>query len=106
MIRRPPRSTLFPYTTLFRSLLAAGFPAGTVTVVPSGIDPAEVRRAAAPPLDVPSRPGLPHRAPPVTHLAPLQPPQDQRTRVRAARAARAPRPPLPSVVAGGGPDRP
>src|SRR5258708_10440994 len=26
MIRRPPRSTLFPYTTLFRSLLACGFP--------------------------------------------------------------------------------
>src|SRR5256885_15525487 len=26
MIRRPPRSTLFPYTTLFRSLL--GHPAG------------------------------------------------------------------------------
>src|SRR3989441_2040084 len=25
MIRRPPRSTLFPYTTLFRSLAAAGF---------------------------------------------------------------------------------
>src|SRR2546430_11924137 len=25
MIRRPPRSTLFPYTTLFRSLLAALF---------------------------------------------------------------------------------
>src|SRR3712207_7329412 len=24
MIRRPPRSTLFPYTTLFRSLLADG----------------------------------------------------------------------------------
>src|SRR5256884_9995850 len=24
MIRRPPRSTLFPYTTLFRSLLIAG----------------------------------------------------------------------------------
>src|SRR2546422_5544725 len=24
MIRRPPRSTLFPYTTLFRSLLAVG----------------------------------------------------------------------------------
>src|SRR2546429_1870119 len=24
MIRRPPRSTLFPYTTLFRSLLAPG----------------------------------------------------------------------------------
>ena len=24
MIRRPPRSTLFPYTTLFRSTLGAG----------------------------------------------------------------------------------
>src|SRR2546426_3736504 len=24
MIRRPPRSTLFPYTTLFRSLMAKG----------------------------------------------------------------------------------
>src|SRR2546430_8760332 len=28
MIRRPPRSTLFPYTTLFRSLLVAGDAAG------------------------------------------------------------------------------
>src|SRR5256885_16726833 len=26
MIRRPPRSTLFPYTTLFRSVLIAGKP--------------------------------------------------------------------------------
>src|SRR3712207_8412421 len=25
MIRRPPRSTLFPYTTLFRSLILLGF---------------------------------------------------------------------------------
>src|SRR5688572_31943893 len=25
MIRRPPRSTLFPYTTLFRSRIRAGF---------------------------------------------------------------------------------
>src|SRR5258707_9937388 len=31
MIRRPPRSTLFPYTTLFRSLTA-----GTRTVVVNG----------------------------------------------------------------------
>src|SRR3989475_3217446 len=29
MIRRPPRSTLFPYTTLFRSLIAAGLFLGT-----------------------------------------------------------------------------
>src|SRR5256885_11780798 len=28
MIRRPPRSTLFPYTTLFRSIGGPGFEAG------------------------------------------------------------------------------
>src|SRR5947209_20301777 len=28
MIRRPPRSTLFPYTTLFRSWIRRGAPAG------------------------------------------------------------------------------
>src|SRR2546429_5076958 len=28
MIRRPPRSTLFPYTTLFRSRFGAGFSGG------------------------------------------------------------------------------
>src|SRR3989449_3792548 len=32
MIRRPPRSTLFPYTTLFRSLFA------TKTINPDGAD--------------------------------------------------------------------
>src|SRR3712207_7125081 len=39
MIRRPPRSTLFPYTTLFRSIVTPGlqerglrvFPVSTVT---------------------------------------------------------------------------
>src|SRR5258708_20127293 len=30
MIRRPPRSTLFPYTTLFRSASLAGAPADRV----------------------------------------------------------------------------
>src|SRR2546430_12439808 len=33
MIRRPPRSTLFPYTTLFRSLLVHGRRAGGPAVV-------------------------------------------------------------------------
>src|SRR2546429_2371365 len=32
MIRRPPRSTLFPYTTLFRSYLVNGLAPGTYTV--------------------------------------------------------------------------
>src|SRR4051794_41257948 len=30
MIRRPPRSTLFPYTTLFRSLLGVGLSASAI----------------------------------------------------------------------------
>src|SRR3712207_9307034 len=34
MIRRPPRSTLFPYTTLFRSVSAPAH--GTVTIDASG----------------------------------------------------------------------
>src|SRR2546427_7632698 len=33
MIRRPPRSTLFPYTTLFRSLLAGRLRGGERRVV-------------------------------------------------------------------------
>src|SRR2546422_10362435 len=33
MIRRPPRSTLFPYTTLFRS-----WPVGGVDTLPAGIE--------------------------------------------------------------------
>src|SRR2546426_8682488 len=31
MIRRPPRSTLFPYTTLFRSPLGRGFLSGKIS---------------------------------------------------------------------------
>src|SRR3989442_7993815 len=42
MIRRPPRSTLFPYTTLFRSLRPAG---AAVRAVP---DLRDVARGAAP----------------------------------------------------------
>src|SRR3712207_7655880 len=39
MIRRPPRSTLFPYTTLFRSRRATGFPLDDLTFVVSGFLP-------------------------------------------------------------------
>src|SRR2546430_11355843 len=34
MIRRPPRSTLFPYTTLFRSVLTTMTPSDTSTCMP------------------------------------------------------------------------
>src|SRR3712207_8195346 len=40
MIRRPPRSTLFPYTTLFRSLGAPLRPGGQHVLV----EPVEIRR--------------------------------------------------------------
>src|SRR2546427_3375901 len=39
MIRRPPRSTLFPYTTLFRSELRGGF-AGSTGAPAAGTDAA------------------------------------------------------------------
>src|SRR2546430_10355815 len=41
MIRRPPRSTLFPYTTLFRSVLA-GQPTGTGPAAVLRIEPPTV----------------------------------------------------------------
>src|SRR3712207_8820548 len=42
MIRRPPRSTLFPYTTLFRSHLPGDLDAQRVAQVPPGhaVEPA------------------------------------------------------------------
>src|SRR2546426_6221678 len=36
MIRRPPRSTLFPYTTLFRSFIAPGGGAKVAQVLAAG----------------------------------------------------------------------
>src|SRR2546430_7785919 len=45
MIRRPPRSTLFPYTTLFRSLTVQILRAAGVRVV--GIDPLKERAILA-----------------------------------------------------------
>src|SRR3712207_6864098 len=48
MIRRPPRSTLFPYTTLFRSILAGYLTATSGQAKVAGYDvfwkPLEVRR--------------------------------------------------------------
>src|SRR3712207_7633736 len=49
MIRRPPRSTLFPYTTLFRSALTSNI-AGAEDLdrrVPPDDGPAELRSLAA-----------------------------------------------------------
>src|SRR3712207_9032995 len=47
MIRRPPRSTLFPYTTLFRSIpwLSLTLPLNAVLVVPAALLRRELRFA-------------------------------------------------------------
>src|SRR2546422_5955033 len=49
MIRRPPRSTLFPYTTLFRSMALAGLaqPAAAQTLSAEALYDAGALRAAA-----------------------------------------------------------
>src|SRR3712207_9216419 len=62
MIRRPPRSTLFPYTTLFRSVLdhvegphevgQSGFTEGTPQRLPLGLaDPGDVQHELLGELD-------------------------------------------------------
>src|SRR3712207_7265606 len=45
MIRRPPRSTLFPYTTLFRSPAVHHQPLPRAAAVPGGADQAAHPRA-------------------------------------------------------------
>src|SRR5687768_17925665 len=51
MIRRPPRSTLFPYTTLFRSVLGPDLAADALELVPRGqpldVDPEALDEVAA-----------------------------------------------------------
>src|SRR2546422_6474379 len=47
MIRRPPRSTLFPYTTLFRSVAVGKGVHGMEDVRGLGLEPLHVRVAAA-----------------------------------------------------------
>src|SRR3712207_7180685 len=46
MIRRPPRSTLFPYTTLFRSWGGAEHPGPATRVADRRTVPAAIRRPA------------------------------------------------------------
>src|SRR5438270_6787920 len=50
MIRRPPRSTLFPYTTLFRSHVAVGFVLGAGARPEQPLRPGSLRRQPFPAL--------------------------------------------------------
>ena len=83
-------------------LLADGIPRRNITVVASGIDPDEVRRAAATPLNVRARLGLSPNTPLAANVAALVGHKDHGTLLRAAHAARAARPDLHWVVAGEG----
>src|SRR5260221_3474582 len=56
MIRRPPRSTLFPYTTLFRSSPAiprrqSACRAGSSQILPTPLPPSPRRRRRSPSAD-------------------------------------------------------
>src|SRR5439155_14824921 len=84
-----------------------GLPQGAVTLVPSGIDPEEVRRAASvfAPLEIRSRMGLAWNAPLAVNVAALEPPKDQVTLVRSAARARELRPDLHWIIAGEGRER-
>ncbi len=87
------------------ALLAAGAAAAKIAIVPSGIDPDEVRAAGAGPLGIRPRLGLPAGTPLAVNVAALEPPKDQLTLIRAASAARRLRPDLHWAIAGDGPER-
>src|SRR5438445_8380563 len=59
MIRRPPRSTLFPYTTLFRS---SGVSVGLLVATPTPLIATDAV-VAVPSIDAPARPGALTRSP-------------------------------------------
>src|SRR5256714_6765281 len=83
-------------------LVADGIAARDITVVASGIDPDEVRRAARTPLNVRARLGLSPGTPLAANVAALVDHKDQHTLIRAARAARAGRADLHWVIAAEG----
>jgi glycosyltransferase involved in cell wall biosynthesis len=107
-----------PGSTLFRAdriiaiseavrvvLVAAGVAPARIALVPSGIDPMEVRHAAAFPLGIRAQLGLPSTARLAANIAALEEAKDQGTLVRAAAHAHAHRPELHWVIAGTGPLR-
>jgi glycosyltransferase involved in cell wall biosynthesis len=87
------------------SLLAAGFPPAELRLVPSGIDPDEVRRAATSPLGLRARLALAPGTPLAVNVAALEPSKDQLTLIRAAHRARTLCPELRWAIAGEGPER-
>jgi glycosyltransferase involved in cell wall biosynthesis len=83
-------------------LEADGIAPRDISVVASGIDPDEVRRAARTPLNVRARLGLSPSTPLAANVAALVGHKDQHTLIRAAHAARAARADLHWAIAGEG----
>lgn len=88
-----------------RALEACGVPGGHIRVIPDGVDPEEVQRAAAVPLGIRARLGLAANTPLAVNVAALVDHKDHTTLIRAAAAARALRPDLHWGIAGDGPRR-
>lgn len=87
-------------------LIGDGIAADAIAVVRDGIDPDEIRRAAAPPLDMRGRLRLDANALLAVNAAALVDHKDQHTLIRAAHHARSLEPRLHWIVAGEGPRRP
>lgn len=102
--RRPDR-VIAVSDAVRQVLIGDGIPADAITVVPDGIDPDEIRRAATPPLDIRSQLRLSPKALVAVNAAALVDHKDHKTLIRAARAARALEPQLHWVIAGEGPQR-
>ena len=102
--RRPDR-ILAVSAAVKQVLVGDGIAADVITVVPDGIDPEEIRRAADPPLDMRSRLRLSPQALLAVNAAALVDHKDHKTLIRAARAARTLEPRLYWVIAGEGPQR-
>src|SRR2546425_10961246 len=100
MIRRPPRSTLFPYTTLFRSdrrsIRSVAAPYAAVRTRPTAKpnSPSRIRKrivSSGAALTAPPPPPPPRRPPP----PPPPPPPPTRPRPPPPRPTRPPPPPPP-----------
>jgi glycosyltransferase involved in cell wall biosynthesis len=85
-----------------RVLVADGVPPDRITVIPDGIDPAEIQANASRPLGIRTRLSLAPHTPLAVNAAALVDHKDQITLVRAAREARPLRPDLHWLIAGEG----
>jgi len=102
--RRPDR-IIAVSAAVKQILIGDGIAADAITVVPDGVDPDEVRRAATPPVDTRGQLRLSANTPLAVNAAALVDHKDQRTLVRAAHYARPLAPDLHWIIAGEGPLR-